>query len=253
MADYDLIILGASASALPLAARFGARCLAADEGISPGAEFVDALRADVCPTAGLSGFAADFGKRLFRRGIMTDEGRIHIGAAGGELAAAFLESGCQLLTSVSVTETGRDGEDFFVEMHAGDSGYMKFTASAVVDTRIHDFMEYEKSCAASVRGDLKEGIYPGFELIRGAFDKEFVMRAPVGREDSLFEAHKRLLELFSDPIFKGAKICWLAAGFSYRLLKPYDGYKDEVGIIYIPSAGQPSLLEAIDAGVKLNV
>lgn len=254
MKQIDTIIIGATALALPLAYKLGESCLVVESSFSAGTEFVDAIAASVENTStSRNGIAGELRDELLQKNIMSSDGRLHILALGGLLAGRYLETGCHLLLgSVLVSATQISG-GFIVELFCPECGYLQYTAKRIIDTRVHDFMDCQKSFGLLLCGDntLTEYDDGSAYLRQGRFDDEYILRLRIRRDASIPEAQTAADRYIAEnrSHLGSAKVAGIALVFGYEFAAPLEITRDDVR--YIPSASYPDLLSAIEGGERI--
>ncbi|MBQ8508708.1 MAG: hypothetical protein IJ493_02260 [Clostridia bacterium] len=250
MKHYHTILIGATALAYPIAVRLGGDCLTVEPGFSAGAEFSDAMRAEPVDTRALPPIAAALAAELKGRGILSEDGRLHILAVGGVLCGCWAKCGGTLLMGARATEIVQTGDGFAVTVFHPQTGFTTYSAARVIDTTVRDFMDYQPTFGLLLARD--EWLTPFDDgdvyLQRGLFADEFVLRFRVPRGATIPEAQAiadRWLETHRERL-GSAQAAGIALYMGQEFRLPVDMVRD--GVRYLTSASHPDLMSAVKGG-----
>lgn len=253
MKHIETLILGASAAAFPLAAKFKERCLVADNGITPGSEFADTfIYTPFDVSRPLPTLAAEVRDELVARGLMNESGAFHIPPVGGVLCGRFLETGCKLLAETSVASVAHEDGAFLVTLFNAKDGYTVYRAENVIDTRTRSFMPCRTTFAVLLAGDTHAPSInnDGVRVQHGLFEDEYAVHFDVPFDASVPECQKQAYAfLLSHRADLGKlRVAGIAMRKAHFFDEPYD--KTRGGIRYLASESFPTLLDAIAGGER---
>jgi hypothetical protein len=247
----NTIILGATSLAYPIAARLGSDCLVVERGISAGAEFSDAMDASPIEMKHeFNGLSAGLRDELLQRNILSEEGGLHILAVGGVLAERYLLTGCELLLNSMLESVVKTSDGMLATLFTPECGYTQYLAKNVIDTRVRDFMDCQKTFGVLLA--LDSGLVPFDDgevyLQKGRFDDEFVLRFRVARNATIPDAQKLADKWIAENNSRigNSKASGIALEFGWEFERPLDFIRD--GIRYIPSAVYRDLISAVEGG-----
>lgn len=253
MRQTDILILGASASAYPFAAKYKEHCLVADGGITPCGEFADTFSYTPFDASHpLSPLAKDVRDELLTRGLMNESGAFHIPPVGGVFCKRFSETGCHLLAETSVASVARADGAFLVTLFNAADGYTVYRAETLIDTRTHSFMPCRTAFAVLLAGEKNAPVFKedGVNVQHGLFEDEYAVRFDVPFERSVPECQRMAYAFLEGrrAVLGQARIAGIAMRKAHIFDAPYDETTD--GIRYLASESFPTLLDAVSGGER---
>ena len=251
--QIDTLIIGATALAYPLAARLGGAALVVESGFSVGAEFSEAMMAERVGNTDSTGLAGELCTELRERGLLLPDGRIHILAVGGLLAAKYLETGAHIRLGTAVTGISQVQDGFIATLFGAENGYEQIAAGRIIDTRVRSFMDCRKVFGVMLAGEKDIVQWSDNEsfIEHGVFDDEYILHLYADRNATIPDCEK-----YADEWLKAnrsrigkARAAGIALEFGYRFAEPVREERDR--IIYVPSASYPDVISAVRGGEEL--
>ncbi len=257
--EYDTVIIGATAAGLGAAFAKKGKTLMIDKHPHVACEYVQSFYYGTNWNAHpLTPEAAHLRDELFARGILSDDGRVHLPAVLPMLYHQLKESGIDLLLMTNVTNIERTAEGYALELFCV-KGYLRILARTVIDTANCPFL-YEsapqnirvKSLNAILYGGKQPPVWEGeaARIVPGKLEGEYVLRFFVSPDETISGARKKLHQLWKSR--PAALLDWTIAATADYFAYQADVLDRETSPNYIDlnPRGYDNVLDAFDAGAR---
>lgn len=229
---YDILVIGATVLGCSLAERYGENCVVIERGCVPAHEFSLTLRRD----NNVYKAATESGKALYEeycRRDAVDEHGIWPAAVSPIIAAKIGSCGADIYFSSAVTSLVYDGESYDVSFASFGITH-SFKAGRVIDTTP------EFASCGFFGIDIKDEAQ--ISITFNAYDEELNTVSVACDSSDIAAARKLILNTYSDR-----KLTMLAFELD---MKPN---LEMTGGIWHPSTAYDGVIEAWDAGQRLNI
>ena len=243
--QYDVIVLGATFAAAGIVQKCKERCLVLERRPQVGYEFFSSLNygknydADVCSSEAKELKDAFCNREAFM------EDRVCISDCASLVYRMFQNS--PILLNMEIISVNKETDGYTVIAH-GVSGYRKFKANKLIDTRVREDMILSKTFNVMVNGEIEKlsEIFGDIAMEKWGYQKDAVLKIPVSVDADYISARKAVLNL-TPKMPDDIKILMSADDFDFKIKQGYP--KCEDGVLYLPSAMYENPLLAFDAGV----
>ncbi|AEI40376.1 hypothetical protein [Paenibacillus mucilaginosus] len=251
------LIIGASMLGLGLASSKGGDAVVLESGNSVGSEFIRSFKLSRpwIPAEEASP-SREIREELTKRNIMSGEGSIHLPGLMPVMIKHIKEHDLQVRMQSSVVNVSmREGK--FVVLYYDASGLRTITADKLVDTSIPCSTKPEclrvkaKSLNVMIMG-LPEGsdfvAAEGYEIRRGRFDSETILRFPLDPNEDWISARSRLFQFWLNRPLSLKPYAFVTHAEEFDM--EYEEARQQIapGWEWLPSAFYANPLEAFDQG-----
>ncbi|WP_214630706.1 hypothetical protein [Paenibacillus agaridevorans] len=267
ISHYRTIVLGATFTGLGAALEDIDGTLVIERTALVGHEFINSFNpgGDWNDDTALSASGASLREELRERGILSDDGLVHLPALAPVLYNRIYESGLRvlLLTEVLLVEEKNDYVEVTIH-HA--SGRSVVRADRLIDTRTEAVMDAAADKTARrinamllyVGETPLDAVVPDAfvvpdaetEIVKGKLDGELILKLTIGNEDDWVQARSKLNGVWTNRTGEWLdwRICAVATCFEVEMT--VSGSSKEGRIQRLTSAAYRNPLEAYEAGIE---
>lgn len=258
-----VLVVGATMAGLGIATAAKDRVLLVERSALVGHEFVAGCRpGEDWSEPPQSAPAHELRAELARRGLLSEEGQVHLPAIAPVLCHWIRREGLNVQMMTEVIEVAGGPGGYEVTLFDA-SGWRKLRADHLIDTTpscvsapAYRAPELSRSINAilhvqpPVPEKLPEAAGDGVQLARGLFPGELILRLPLAPEDGWPDARGKLHRYWQRHAEAFAPWTLAAAGDALDIRTARREERLDDGRLWFPSSGYANLLQAFDAGCR---
>ena len=235
---YEVIILGATFAAAGLAQHYKKDCLVIESSHQAGYEFCGTLQ-DYSGDA----YAPRCDAASALQKTLLENPVIH----GTHPAIYPYFRDCNILFGTQIVAIREENGISDCTVH-GSRGFVTYRAKAVIDTRCSDAMSKSKTYNFLMESPTRP-VFSGATCRETAKNGQYLVQCPVALDSDFTDARKAMYEVMKQ--FTPEQRLILSANvFDYQVRPGYP--KMCGGILYLPSKGYQSPVEAMDMGLQMG-
>ncbi len=262
MTEYSTVIFGATISGIAAAIEKPNDIIIIEESMLLGNEFIDSMNIKSCNSRPQTESAQSFSADLKKRGLLNENGELHVFPVSGLLASYVRNNKANILLMTFVISVESCREGFLITIFNTD-GYSELYAGKIIDTtsegtflQLPDNVQRNKYLCAMLHSDVGGNI-EGYRdesasVLKGKFTNEYVLKVNMKEEDDWVTARKTLHDYWSEhvkTVFKGWKIASVASTFAYDFTAE-TSVEVQNKWIWKPSASHSDLISAYEGGIE---
>ena len=261
--EYDLLVCGATLSGLGAAAaarEAGRKVIVVERMALTGNEFIEAFNPGSERTEPKTEFGIRFRDELAKRGLIGDNGLIHLPALHPVLCLLIDSQSLKVRFLTEIVDVAKQGDTHEVLLH-DSSGFQRINAKEILDTtslRLSTpgrLFQPKRKWINSYLHSPSVGVEPApapfdesISVCGGRFPSEVILKLEIPPGGSWQEARRRLYQLWKNrpEEWKSWTIAATASAFENEIPFASEAISDTW--FWLPSESYPNPLAAIDEG-----